>query len=348
MEEQNKARLHRNRLEKKTKQVQFVLEESKRQKVAEHSARHSEKDFVVEDNQLNDYNDPMDASSDPVLTQNFLDEYDDYRMPDRLWEQYKEIVHGMLQGYKEQHKKYPPAHLLTYYVSMDKRFVKHLEREYSIYFSDEDIETARYKGTANLKPGETFHIISGQNFYNSLPNDVDEILQLKRHRYRGRILGNAYDALQIHVKSPLPNILLTIGKDQLDFVSRGLEDHDDKTVFFIDLANEWKNGSGQAIYELFNKEQKLQWEQLVSNTRPKHIASHQKELRELESRFATDHDGKASNAKFIDELETDTREINTLRDRANALFESPDFDRDIAQNMRWTDTMGTIITKRES
>lgn len=348
MEEQYKVHQYQRKLENKTKQVQFVLEKSKRQKVAEYSARHSEQEFLVEDNQPNDYGDPMDTSPDPVPAQNFLDDYDDYQMPPILWKQYKLIVRDMLEGYKKRHNKYPPAHLLTYYVSMDKRFVKHLQQRYNIYFSDEDLETARYKGTSNLKAGETFHILSEQGFYNSLPNDVDEILQLKRHRYRGRILGNAYEALQRHVRSPLPNILLSIGRDQLDFVARGLEDHDEKTAFFVSRANDWKNTLGQEQYKLFNAEQKLQWEKLVSNARAEHIKSHQNDLKEIESKFATDLDGQASNARFIDELSTDTRDINTLRDEANALFESYGFGRDIQNNMRWTSIMGEIIALREN
>ena len=139
MEEQHKAHQYQRRLENKTKQVQFVLEKSKRQKVAEYSALHSEKEFIVENNQPNDEEDPMDTSPDPVPTQNFLDDYDDYKMPGVLWKQYKLIVGEMLEGYKKRHNKYPPAHLLTYYVSMDRRFVKHLQKRYNIYFSDDDI-----------------------------------------------------------------------------------------------------------------------------------------------------------------------------------------------------------------
>tara|TARA_B100001094_G_scaffold171561_1_gene165917 strand:+ start:3735 stop:9233 length:5499 start_codon:yes stop_codon:yes gene_type:complete len=348
MEEQHKAHQYQRRLENKTKQVQFVLEKSKRQKVAEYSALHSEKEFIVENNQPNDEEDPMDTSPDPVPTQNFLDDYDDYKMPGVLWKQYKLIVGEMLEGYKKRHNKYPPAHLLTYYVSMDRRFVKHLQKRYNIYFSDDDIETARYKGTDNLKAGETFHIIAEQSFYSSLPNDVDEILQLKRHRYTGRILGNAYETLQRHLRSPLPNVLLSIGRDQLVFVARGLADHDEQTLFFINRANDWKNTTGQETYKSFNAEQKLQWQQLVSDTRAKHIESHQNELKEIQSRFATDLDGKASNAKYIDGLITDTRDINTLRDEANKLFESDGFVRNIQDNMRWTSIMGEIVALREN
>jgi hypothetical protein len=348
MEEQHKAHLHRNKLERKTANVQSVLEASKRQKVAEHSAWHSEQDFLVEDNQLNDYDGPTDTSHDSVPTQNYLDDYNDYQLPDILWNQYKEIVKEMLSQYMQRHSKYPPAHLLIYYVSMDRRFVKHLQEEYGIYFSDDDVETARYKGTENLKGGETFHLLSEQNLYNSLPNDVAEILQLKRHRYRGRILGNAYEALLRHIKSPLPNILLTIGRDQLNFVKRSLEDHDNKTEFYIGRANDWAYGDGQGRYELFDADQKTQWKQFVSNTRLEHIKSHQNDLRELESKFATDFNGQASNAKFIDEIDTDTREIKTLRGRANALFESGELDRNIKSNMQWTALMGKIITAREN
>lgn len=346
MEEQHKFQQYRRELKKRTEEVQFVLEMRKRQKVQECAARHSEQEFLVEDNQPNE--DPMDTSPDPVTTQNFLDDYDDYQMPPILWERYKVILADTLEGYKKRHNKYPPAHLLTYYVSMDKRFVKHLQEQYNIYFSDEDLETARYKGTDNLKAGETFHIISEQGFYNSLPNDVDEILQLKRHRYRGRILGNAYEALQRHVRSPLPNVLLSIGRDQLDFVARALADHDKKTEFFVSRANDWKNTLGQERYKLFTADQKQKWEKLVSNTRAYHIKSHQNDLEEIESRFATDLDGKASNAKFIDEVSTDTRDINTLRNEANALFESYGFDRDIQKHMRWTSIMGEIVALRES